>query len=144
MPYSFCPTLNGHHVRHTKITLGNAPLDVWVALTANELEQGVRSLPPLEPGQGLLMYISPAREISLSMAGVTQALEVAFLSPSLRITAIRSLTPTGPEVESPTAVGYALELPVGWLEHHHIQVGTRAQIPEETEWRAPEPPRIGF
>lgn len=115
-----------------------------MALTPAELEQGVRSLPPLEPGQGLLMYIYPPREISLRMTGIVQALDVAFLSPSLRITAIRPLAPTGPEVESPTSVGYALELPAGWLASQNISVGTRVSIPEEAEWRAPEPPRMGF
>lgn len=75
-------------VRVIKLTTGSTTLTVWVAETVAERWRGVRGLPDLRPGTGVLLSWKNTGWHALTMQGVAFPLDLIWLDEQLHVTSV--------------------------------------------------------
>ena len=111
--------------------IGGVPVSVWIADTPREREEGLQSVPRLQPGEGMLFVWEEPGIREFGIKDVDYALDIIFVSETGTVTRIESLARGGPEsAGSGGSVMWALEVPGGWAESSDIRVGDMLQLGE--------------
>ena len=97
-----------------------------LARTQEEQSQGLMYRRRLDDGYGMLFIFSRDDMYSFWMKNTYIPLSIAFISSDGQITEIRDMRPHDEShTRSSRSVRYALEVPQGWFDRVHIQVGDR-------------------
>ena len=109
-----------------RITLKGVPLEVSLAQTAEERQQGLSGTKSLPQGQGMLFVFPEANTYSFWMKDMQYSIDIYWLRDDGRIVYMaEKISPeTYPATyQSPEPVKYVLELPAGFAEAHGVRVG---------------------
>ena len=118
-----------------QIHLQDEHLTVELASTENERAQGLMNRQELPEGSGMLFVFPKAEKLSFWMKNTKIPLSVGFFDEKKRLINIEDMVPfTGlkpPIYKSQKNALYALEVPLGWFEHHHICLNTSFEWDQE-------------
>ena len=104
-------------------------LQVEVAKTARELEQGLMYRESLPPDGGMLFDFGGEVETAFWMKNTSIPLSIAFIDPDGKVLAIKDMVPYDLRaVEPPGEYRYAVEANRGWFREHGIRSGDIATI----------------
>lgn len=127
----------------TSIKVGEIPLTVEVADTADERAYGCMFIPELPDDRGMLFLFAGSEPRSFWMRNTRIPLDIAYLSESGRIvTLCRNALPFDerPGVYASTAPArFVLEVAGGWFERHGLNEGAMVWIPHEVLTRPAGP-----
>ncbi len=131
------PTANLDALPTTRILVGGAEVEVWLATTPAQQEQGLmfatpEQLAPLPDGtrRGMLFVFDPAAFVSFYMRDTFVPLDLAYIRFDRFIVAIHDLAPLDETmVLSTEPVAFALEVPAGTLSELGVDVGDAVLIP---------------
>jgi uncharacterized membrane protein (UPF0127 family) len=102
------------------MTLCGTLLQVEVALTPAEKQQGLMFRKELPENQGMLFVFSQPQRVSFWMANTAIPLDVGFFTADGNLQEVYSLKPydLNPVSSKHNNIQYALEVNRGWFEHH--------------------------
>lgn len=104
-------------------------VEVELARTAAEREQGLMYREILEAGRGMLFVFSDAQIRSFWMSNTFIPLDIAYIDESLRIIDIQAMEPETEDAHpSARPAMFALEVPLGWFAAKGIEAGDQAKL----------------
>jgi uncharacterized membrane protein (UPF0127 family) len=110
------------------IIVGSVPLDVEIASTPQEQEDGLSGRAGLAPGTGMLFVFPQPALVGFWMKDMLFSLDIVYADASGTIVTIHpDLSPqTYPETYPPTTPAqYVLEVPAGWAAANGVAVGQK-------------------
>lgn len=115
-------------------------LNVELALTPSEQEQGLMFRKSLEDGTGMLFVFPSEQSRSFWMKNTLIPLSIAFIDKEKTIFQISDMQPVKTLIqkeydraESVKAAKYVLEVPQGWFTRAGIKSGSKIVWPEESK-----------
>jgi uncharacterized membrane protein (UPF0127 family) len=114
-----------------QIELGGVRLEVEVANTPEEMEIGLSGRTELPEGTGMLFVYGHPQIARFWMKDTKIPLSIGFFDAKKRLTQREDMDPPKKEdkkltiYRSKVHAVYALEVPQGWFEKHHIKPGMR-------------------
>lgn len=111
------------------VIFGGDTVQVELARTPAEREQGLMNREALPEGRGMLFIFQDAQIRSFWMRNTFIPLDIAYIDENLRIIDIQAMEPEN-EDPHPSAqpAMFALEVPMGWFEMMGIAVGDQARL----------------
>jgi uncharacterized membrane protein (UPF0127 family) len=118
---------------------GRDTLQVWLAITPEEQQQGLMWLRSLPADYGMLFMLAETRPMNMWMKNTYVPLDMLFFDPVGRITHIaRRTTPQSEAlISSGGSVAGVLELLAGEAERRGIRTGDRIVLPDTRTLREP-------
>jgi len=113
------------------ISIGPTTLQVEIASTDAEREQGLSDRTSLVPGHGMLFVFDPPKDVSFWMKDMQFSLDMVFADADGVITKIdTNVTPASyPELfPSGSPIMYVLEIPAGYAAAHGIAIGQKIVV----------------
>jgi len=111
------------------VIFGADTVEVELARTAQEREQGLMYREELRPGRGMLFLFQDAQHRSFWMRNTFIPLDIAYMDENLRIVDIQAMEPeTEDGHPSAQPAMFALEVPQGWFSAQEIGVGDQARL----------------
>ena len=113
------------------ITIGSTTLQVEVASTDAEREQGLSDRSSLATGKGMLFVFNPPQPVGFWMKDMEFSLDMVFADQHGVITKIdTNVSPaTYPEVfPSGSSIMYVLEIPAGYAQSSGIAIGQKIVV----------------
>lgn len=111
------------------IKLGNEILDCEIANTPSAIAKGLMGRDQLPEGQGMLFVYEKAQRLVFWMKETYIPLSIGFFDDNQILMKILDMDPPiGQNLiryRSTAPARYALEVPQGWFEKHHIRVGDK-------------------
>ena len=118
------------HLSTVTIRVADIPLTVEVARTQTEREKGMMFRTKLGPDEAMLFVFERPANLVFWMKNTPVDLDLAYLGDDGEILQTASLTAYDlTPVYSGGPARFALELPAGWLEAHHVAEGAKVSIP---------------
>jgi uncharacterized membrane protein (UPF0127 family) len=118
-----------------KIQISKTILNIELAETPEQHEQGLMFRKKLEDGKGMLFIFSDTSERRFWMKNTFLPLSIAFFDDQKKIINILDMKPADSEMQTdfPTydsagPAKYALEVPVGWFQKHKIKSGDKFEF----------------
>lgn len=116
---------------HTELSINQTPIKAEVASDPGSRKKGLQNRLSLPDGSGML-FVFPDSEIqSFWMKETFVPLSVGFFDKKGALINIEDMPiEPGPHYavyKSLKPAQYALEVPLGWFEHHNIQVGMKLE-----------------
>lgn len=112
-----------------KIQIGNEILNVEIAKTYTERARGLMGRESLNDGEGMLFVYPKAERLVFWMKNTLIPLSVGFFDEKKILLQILDMDlPIGNELikyRSRARARFALEVPQGWFESHHINPGMK-------------------
>jgi uncharacterized membrane protein (UPF0127 family) len=109
----------------------DVPIDVELAVTAEEQRKGLMFRKKLNDGYGMLFVYQRDQILSFWMKNTVIPLSIAFISHDGRIMEIHDMQPQSlTAIKSSRSVRYALEAPRGWFERAGISAGCAVKLTE--------------
>ena len=115
-----------------KIKVGKLSIEVEVAESPAQLEQGLMFRKTLEPNSGMLFIFESEHELNFWMKNTYVDLSIAYIDKNKKITEIIDMIAIPPDSKiypttypSKKKSKYALEMNRGWFEKNKISIGTR-------------------
>lgn len=112
-----------------KISIEGQTLDVEIANTHESRAQGLMGRKELLDGYGMLFIYEKEQRLVFWMKDTLIPLSIAFFNSDREIVNILDMDPpigqTYVRYRSSAPAMYALEVPQGWFEKHHIQRGAK-------------------
>ena len=117
--------LHQAELAHVPLSIGPHQLDVRLATTAAEREEGLMKQTSLGANEGMLFVFPRAQRVAFWMKETPLPLSIAYLAGNGRILEIHDLKPLDEHslVSSSSTVVYALETPRGWFTTHQVLSG---------------------
>lgn len=111
------------------VIFGTDTVEVELARTPQEREQGLMYRENLPEGRGMLFIFTDSQYRSFWMRNTYIPLDIAYIDENLRIVDIQAMEPQS-EDGHPSAqpAMFALEVPRGWFASRGIGVGTEARL----------------
>ena len=111
------------------IKVGSAELQVAVAETAAEREQGLMHIKGLPCNHGMLFKFSQEKILSFWMKNTSIPLSIAFIGENMQIVEIQDMEPLDEKpIKSTKVAKYALETNKGWFDRNNISVGDKVSL----------------
>lgn len=114
-----------------QVTIKGVPIQISVADTPAEREQGLSGRPSLAENEGLLFLFDTPGEYGFWMKEMRFPIDILWFSEEGNVVHIEEqLQPdTYPTVFSPQAPSlYVLEVPAGFVERHQIKIGDQLEV----------------
>lgn len=115
-----------------KIKVGKISIEVEVAESPAQLEQGLMFRKTLESNSGMLFVFESEHELNFWMKNTYVDLSIAYIDKNKKITEIIDMIAIPPDSKiypttypSKKKSKYALEMNRGWFEKNKISIGTR-------------------
>ena len=115
----------------TTITIGTTTLQVEVATTEIETQQGLSGRPSLALGSGMLFIFDPPRVPGFWMKDMLFPLDIIFIDQKGRVVTVhKNIAPqTYPTTFRPSVPArYVLEVPAGFADTHRIAEGAKVVV----------------
>ena len=108
-----------------EIAVGGRTIKVDLALTAPQMEQGLKYRRSLDEDRGMIFIYSHPVKSAFWMKDTHIPLSIAFINSEGRIISIQDMEPDNDRktYSPPRPFLYALEMNQGWFERNNIQVG---------------------
>ena len=108
---------------------GAVNLNVELAVTDAQRQQGLMHRKELKDGEGMLFIFETDHQLSFWMKNTLIPLSIAYIAQDGRIVEIFNMEPGNLNpVQSSRSVRYALEVPQGWYERAGIKPGDRLNV----------------
>ena len=106
------------------------PCLVEVAAQSYEIQLGLMGRESLEKGTGMLFVFTKPIHAAFWMKNTTLELSIAYIDANLVIQEIHDMTPLDQTLilSQKDNILYALEVPRGWFQENHIEVGDLVQF----------------
>ncbi|MFN7836099.1 MAG: DUF192 domain-containing protein [Burkholderiaceae bacterium] len=110
----------------TSLNLGNQTVDIEVADTASNRQQGLMYRKKLDGDAGMLFIFPDSKKQCMWMRNTELALSVAFIDAHYRIINLADMQPLDDTEHCSTRPArFALEMNQGWFVKHGIKAGSR-------------------
>ena len=107
------------------IRLNGQPINVEIASTEEERAHGLMERQQLPDGSGMLFVYSEPQTLSFWMKNTNIPLSIGFFDEERRLINVENMDPPDGSFlriyKSNKEAKFALEVPQGWFEKHHIQ-----------------------
>ena len=111
------------------IKVGSAELQVAIAETPEEREQGLMHIKGMPCNHGMLFKFSEEKILSFWMKNTAIPLSIAFIDENMQIVEIQNMKPLDEKpIKSTKMAKYALETNKGWFDRNNISVGDRVSL----------------
>lgn len=113
-----------------EIMVGSRTIKVELALTAPQMEQGLKYRRRLNEDRGMIFIYSHPVRSPFWMKDTHIPLSIAFINSDERIISIQKMEPDNDRktYHPPRPFQYALEMNQGWFQRNNIQVGDKVVI----------------
>lgn len=99
-----------------------------VPLTRRVREAGLKGVPWIPSGSGMLFRFGVLAPVRMTMDGVHIPLDMVFMNGAGYVLQVYSAIPGEDVIEAPRRTRWVLELPAGWLQRHRIDMCRKARI----------------
>lgn len=121
-----------------EVTVGDVPVTVELAISAEDQSLGLGYRNGLEPGHGMLFLFEEPAERNFWMRGMRFCLDIIWIAGGEIVNASENACPDPPDTEdgdrplygSGEPVTQVLEMPAGWLADNGFGPGTPVELPE--------------
>ncbi len=121
-----------------EVTVGDAPVTVELAISADDQSLGLGYRNGLEPGRGMLFLFEEPAERAFWMRGMRFCLDIIWIADGEIVGASEDVCPDPegtddadrPLYRSGEPVTHVLEMPAGWLAENGFSPGTPVDLPE--------------
>lgn len=130
------PDVEAESVRRIPLRLKDKTLQVELALTPAEQQQGLMFRKTMAPNHGMLFVFEEEQALGFWMRNTYLPLSIAYLDAERTIVDIQDMQPLSEKTHrSRQPAKYALEVNQGWFSEQQIPLGTRAEfvLPEATK-----------
>lgn len=114
-------------INRQTVQIGTYTLEVTVARTDLERQQGLSNTPELADGQGMLFVFDTADKWGIWMKDMNYPLDILWLDDGKKVVHIEdNVSPDSyPKTYKPKVdARYILEVPSGFAAEHHVTLGT--------------------
>jgi uncharacterized membrane protein (UPF0127 family) len=123
------PALESEGVRRIPLRLKDQTLQVELALTPAEQQQGLMFRKSMEPNHGMLFVFHEEQTLGFWMRNTYLPLSIAYLNAERKIVDIQDMQPLSEQIHrSSQPAKYALEVNQGWFSTQQITLGTLAEF----------------
>lgn len=117
---------------NTKVSarIDQTPIDLEIALSAEEQKKGLMNRETLAEGTGMLFVYSSPSVRSFWMLNTEIPLDIAFIDESGTFLQIEKLYPndTDSVLSKSSEIFYVLEVPQGWFRKNRIRTGSQIDL----------------
>ncbi len=106
------------------VRLGASELTVTVADTPARRSWGLQGRHRLALGTGMVFVYAAPTVVTFATKSVEFPIDVVFIAPDRRVTAIATLDRTRTLAPSPGEVSWVVEVPAGWTGRNSVKAGT--------------------
>ena len=123
------PALETESVRRIPLRIKDQILQVELALTPAEQQQGLMFRHNMEPNHGMLFVFEQEQALGFWMRNTYLPLSIAYLDAERKIVDIQDMQPLSEKIHrSRQPAKYALEVNQGWFSEQQISLGTLAEF----------------
>lgn len=119
-----------------QIQIGTEILDCEIADTPSKIARGLMGRDHLPEGKGMLFVYEKAQRLVFWMKETYIPLSIAFFDDQKALMKILDMDPPVGQnfirYRSTAPARYALEVPQGWFEKHHIRIGDKFSFLESS------------
>lgn len=131
------------------LVLGDANINVQVAVTQGEQVKGLMYRKQLPDGDGMIFVYKKPQEMAFWMNHVPIPISIGFIKADGTLDEVRLMLPNDirSTVSSSKEIQYVLEMNKGWFERHNVRAGAKLDmelLEKALKARGEEPVKYGI